>query len=805
MGRWMNFFCVSLLLLLATPLVANSEEPKEPPAASLMPQLGDFALMWWAEGFPHRVPEARWLRSVQTGSYAVVLDTEKLTFPHFGKLDTKTSYAAQVTADSYAWKKLPPAKLVLRVRTGGKTYLATAGGKWSRWDGPRLIDSGRFFQRSDVTNLTFTADDGTKLNADTRFEMAAWPEQLGLILAVQPKAPWNDAELEIVLTNAAGKTLKKSWSLPKSVPAPTPAAQAALATAGKTVADAAGVPWPASQIKEVALTLNPATFSEVTKSPVQVEAFEQPKNKPLPVDYNATRLWHRVNLNGVEPMMPKPTPQLPEPTGNDTMERIRLELNNPTDQEQVARLLFEKSHGGFRQRFGAAITGISAILRNTKGEPTGIPVQLSKNWHTHKEEKRIYSGCWLHAFSQVRLPAGAKVTLELVIVYGHYGGLPAASHAQLCLIGWGSNQLWDESALGSWGESICYEPDRAQARAAVLDVRPMMVDGMGGKKWGWTHNVGGADFFRLEPPATPNAKPNAKAAARVYPHAMRTFYHKYGPCRTEVTYAGKLAKQDAISHRVTTSLSRTDDLVRATYKVRLDVSKPVDFSRFVIFQVGADTYSYTSEKKMALGNAAGLLREWDTQPGGNIYRDKPMQCTGETPWISLHQANSRAKEEEERRHGPKPDRKIGAWANRGIVVRAWKAKLGGKEAQPWVAERGINIGRRISSTIDFVPPPGVTQLLPGDFVEATFEFLVIPQKAEEYYGPNEPLRNALQKWADTWKMVHREASGNGSGYSPVTIQNLPTPHRTKMVTDDFWQTDYDAASKTWSQTFNKRK
>jgi hypothetical protein len=89
----------------------------------------------------------------------------------------------------------------------------------------------------------------------------------------------------------------------------------------------------------------------------------------------------------------------------------------------------------------------------------------------------------------------------------------------------------------------------------------------------------------------------------------------------------------------------------------MDVKKATDFSRLVIFQIGADTYSYTGERKMAIGDASGLQKEWNTQWGGNSYQTEAMQCTGASPWASLHDAVSRLKPGEQ-----------GAWANRGIVI-----------------------------------------------------------------------------------------------------------------------------------------
>jgi hypothetical protein len=447
-------------------------------------------------------------------------------------------------------------------------------------------------------------------------------------------------------------------------------------------------------------------------------------------------------------------------------------------------------------------------------------VQLSKNWHGRSGDNP-YEGTWFHGFTQLRLPAETTVDVELTLAFAHWGGVPAASHAQLCLIGWGANQLWDQSAMGSWCESICYEPDQIQAGCSILDVRPLMVTSMGNDRaWGWTNNVGGGDFFRL-----------FDRAGRRVPHGrMKTAYERQGPCLTEVTYAGQVGEE--IEHAETVSLARTDDIVRGVYSVRMDVKQPVDFSRLVLFQIGADTYSYTGERKMAVGNVTGLDREWDTQWGGDIYRTQPLECAGTVPWVSLHEAVRR------------PGADSGAWANRGIVIREWRARLGGKDARPWVAERGAVVGGTATSTLDIVPPPDVTQLLPGDFVEATIEHLVLPQAAADYYGPNAPLRAALATMQDSWRLVHREAAGNarrvevrkgrlerlhpdvrvgaedgraeftitgGIGYVPITITGLPT-HRGGGFTidgtpcdqavhgNDFWQTDFDPVSGTWSQT-----
>jgi hypothetical protein len=101
-----------------------------------------------------------------------------------------------------------------------------------------------------------------------------------------------------------------------------------------------------------------------------------------------------------------------------------------------------------------------------------------------------------------------------------------------------------------------------------------------------------------------------------------------------------------------------------------------------------------------------------------------------------------------------------AWANRGIVIRQWDATLGGKKAAPWVAERGAKVRGADTSLFDILPPPSVKALQPGDAVEAVVEHVIVPQFADDYYGPNANLKAALEKGQNTWRMIHREALGN---------------------------------------------
>ena len=987
-GAAIAFFAFSLM-----PILLHGVEP-----IAIMPTQLDHTSMWWVDGFPGRVEGAPWHRCIQTGHYQFVLDTRRLSVSGFA------SRRSQPSAP----------KLQLTIDHDGKTYFCTGGGEATRHGGPRVIESGRFFQHSDVTDLQFTSKQGDQLQAEARLETAAWPDRLSMILAVRPgrqaivagqdcfgkiaggfgidgtndfevahnpvlespqftlclwafvpsdyqaseeTPPWlvckdrneeTNGNFGIVIANGipearlnigggqANKFVAKAkrgalklnaWNFMaisydgqtlrffvNGQPASekhvgrkrTPGAnsmtfgrrqdnlkdryrfrgvidevryfQSALTDSqirqhflqpGLTDANKPALKWTfrsdvaaaSSQQRNswkpgnmklqfgkmsqevdfnteanseawqhVGLAFDPVTMSPAPRtSGVVVKASEIPDGKDRPVQYDRLLGWHRINLDGVVPIVPEPKAKAKAlrvgDVRNDSMERMKILLANPTGEKQTARLMFEKTAGGFRQQIGTPITGVSAILRDADGNPTGLPVQLSKNWH-YDTEAGPYQGQWFHGISQVVLPPGETVQLELSIVYGHWGGVAAASHSHLSLIGWGGNQLWQQTALGAWGESLCLDPDQAQADCTITDVRPLMVQPMNGKtQWGWTNNVGGGDFFRMFD----------ADGDRVAHRGMQVKRHRQGPCLTEVTNFGRLAI--GIDHSVTVSLARTDDLVRATYQLQMKVNKATKFSRFVIFQIGADTYCSTTDRKMAIGNAGGLTKQWSTQWGGETYRTSPTQWAGPLAWASIHDSV-----------GTPGDTKKGASANRGVVIRDWDAKLGGKKSMPWIAERGVTVHGRKTSTLDVLPGPNVQGLEPGDFITATIEHLVVPQFAKDYYGPSQSLRSTLQQGENTWQMVYREATGNdrevtvtsgelkrrypdvrivtdkdaatltlkgGLGYVPITFSGLTSPVGNALYVNgqrldqsvhgnDFWQTDYTADTKTWSRTYNVR-
>jgi hypothetical protein len=166
--------------------------------------------------------------------------------------------------------------------------------------------------------------------------------------------------------------------------------------------------------------------------------------------------------------------------------------------------------------------------------------------------------------------------------------------------------------------------------------------------------------------------------------------------------------------------------------------------------------------------------------------------------------------------------------------------LGGKPAAPHLATFCTEWGKNNHRTaVELAPPPDISELQPGDFVEAELELVIFPADAASYYGPDAKLRDMLARDADTWRPVHREAQSNaltpiakrgeitksyplvvavdeeqraqvivkgGLGHVPVTFANLKSPKGHRVLVNGqpltHWQTNWDAATQRWQIVCN---
>jgi len=710
----------------------------------------------------------------------------------------------------------------------------------------QLIESGKYFHRKFITNLE-NLNGFDKYNSG--LEISSWPDRMALalkgistaelsglsfVLEISlPDSTYNINNNEEVITikknnDSSGyiilKTetssifeVGKSRILVKS--------QKANITAGKEK-NVGIIVYPLSEFSEEAYS---SVLNQETKL-LEVKATQvSPKSKELKVDYDLTHGWYQVDLRN------DGKTKLYDESSNDRIERVLLTVKNETSEAKQVRFNFAKGRFTESAPYVFGITGISAVLRDTDGFPTGIPIQLSKNWHLNGFDKisdHYFRGPWYHGLCMLTIPADTTIKLEYTSVNAHWGGVPAASHAQLCLVGWDGHQQWEQTAIGSWGENITFEPDMDMYGAIVQDFRPLMLDGYSGEKWNWTSNTGGADFCNL----------TGKNGKRSPFECVQTDYGKYSPNLTDVEFSG-LLENGKIEYFLNTKVYRSDDLTRGVFHLKVNVLDDLSFKDFVVFQAAAQYYHYVNSKTLAWGNEDGLKKIWETNTGGDSrYVTARTVASGKLPWFSFTDSELFPK-------GNPPDQKP---ANRGFIIRNWNARINGiNNVPPYFAEFNSSDGSaQSSSLINITLPEGSKELHKGDYIETEIELFQVPVNAADYYGANRSLKKALEHNPNSWKMVMREAIGNhvqikplagctlisnfpikietqktvadfavtgGVGYVPLTFTNVGT-YRNPILYErinakwikidqqfygnDYWQAEFDPVSKSWEITYN---
>ena len=741
------------------------------------PNPEDFTMIWWQDGSPYfykmAEPAPQPILNLVSGSIGCSIHTKSLQFLHIGRFKKTMDRNAAIDAWQNAIDALPPLALAVQIKQSNDIYKLEGRGpdpKDAFFQPVQFIENGAVFQRVAIENISFATSDGIKLKGKGRMEISLWPDRL--MLAVEYDAQPGEQGILSVEVN------KKR------------------------------VDTPLNNSTRVYLPI----FGGAAKSGILEPDKELRSNWDESLGCWQIRLPEKPWSNDKRTYYPE--------EHLDRLDRWPIKLRNQTENEITLPLMFvQENH--------LPITGFVPMLCYPDGSPAGIPVQISKNWHQQPEKGILkHQGPWFHGCAFIRLPAKSTQELLFTMTYARWGGVPAASHSQLSLIGWGHNLFWDQAAIGSFGESICYEPGRVQRRCFIDDFRPLMVLSPPEKKpYGWAPNAGGGDFLLWI---------DQRGIYRGF-KGTRAEYRSYGPCLTEVVYREETSGGE-IRSTMTVSLARTDDNVRAFHRIQYEVLKPVRWQRLAFHQLGADYYNDVPSRHIAFGNANGLSAEWTNSKLSSHYESKAVPLTGRSPWISAHDVdNSRL------------PRGIAA-ANRGLIVLSWNAVLGG---QPCPAPHAYFYGNEehkgyFRTCIEIGAPPGIFELLPGDKVDGLFEWVIFPSDPSAYYGPNQAYRTALMESTNGWSMIQREAAGNainlsikqgrldrtypvsielnrfqkadfqvqgGLGFLPVTFTGLDSPvgyelrlndkaFNQSIHGNDFWQTDYDVALKKWRMTFN---
>lgn len=803
------FFCLSLATALLPNSglaldVAPSTDATSSTQSSAIVAPRNHGYGYWMNGF-RKNPNDRSqdLLCIETGHYGFTLDLNNIQQAQLGRL-AHTNYNSNLIAGTQAMKQLEPAELLIQIAGAGRVYTATHSvlGRpkdAKRLRNNRLWESGRYLQNFDIRQLVFEDFEGNTLSCDAKLQVVGWPNSLTLTIEITPRLNTDDAQdkpqptlhsWKNITTRIQFKTTAETWETR------TPVIEQWMIgetnshtlncdlTPDKTAEDQASIIVHTNDGQEITSSFNPELNCQVAEI--------RKLKRSWKTGYTDIRDYDEFTIN----------------------------IDNESDNVfEIPFMLY--------LRKVANITGVIPILCYEDGTPTGIPIQLSKNWHSKE------LGSYLRAYTILPASSG-KQNYKLRIAYGFYGTLPSASHAQLSLVGYsdvGGNGRWDQLAIGCWGETICFDVDRSLVDVAVTDVRMLMArTGADGKKWGWTNAGWGGDWLYTE---------DAKGK-RHNPNELKTAYFAHGPCLTDVRYNGHYGSQREIAFETEVNTLRTDDYARTFQKFSYTFDKEVATKGAWLFKMGR-THHYATPS-IAYGNADGLIQEIavpDTLKKDALLFEQ-AEITGAAPWwVSFPRAGQ-----------TRDDGKGNGY--RALVIRSYSATLGGKVyTQPNISAPLYKTNTDGSKNVDLLltAPKGIKSFKPGDTIEMDLEWLTLHREADDYYGPNERYRAHLIENPNSWKTTYREATGNdlrvdvtggtllyhypiqirveshetkvhikgGVGYVPIQFEGLTsatgyslyqivdgteTPLDQSVHGNDFWQTDYNTKTSTYTRIYN---
>ena len=723
---------------------------------------------------------------IETSHYGFTLDVADFQKVGLGLPNNPVGYEQALEHKAENLKKLPSAELLIELEVDGVRYRAQAckagqekGVK--HLSNARLWESGRYVQHYDFQGLVFRNGKNETLACDAALDLVAWPGSLTFTLHVSVKQSHEKASLRLGLKSKAG-----NWD------------QELVVENG----------WDQGEQKSLTMTCPLSSAGAV--DPTKDIAVQTADGKSFPVRFDPQKNCYVADVMNLRRSWRTGYTDIRD------YDEFKITVKDSGSKAAAPFLL--------DMRPPANITGICPILCDEEGRPTGIPVQLSKNWHYKP------MGSYLMAYTM--LPAETSTTYLLRVAYGFYGTLPSASHAQLSLVGYNPNAgngRWDQLAIGCWGETICFDMDMSLVDVAITDIRMLMArTGLNGRKWGWTNAGWGGDWLNIED----------ASQKKYFWTDLKTAYLSQGPCLTDVKYEGYYGANREVDFSAQLQTLRTDDYNRSFQRFSYTFTRNVSAKDIWLYKLGR-TRSYQTPR-IAYGNSNGLLKEQDVPD--ILKRDElflePIRLSGSGPyWVAFVGAS----EADARRAKPN--------GYRALIIRKYKVVAGGNTYTQPTISAPVHTANPANLDIELLPPTGVRQFGKGDRIELDLELITLPRVADDYYGPNESFRNHLTENPNSWKTTYREAKGNdltvmvsggktlrhypvivqvqkpevtvsikgGVGAVPVSFEGLESnngyrlyqvingkrkPFDQSVHGHDFWQTDYDAATGTYKMSFN---
>ena len=701
-------------------------DPSQSDPVVQITQSSNFGYLFWEYGFPTpfvtRRPqtEANEMARenpdiiIQTGYYSLRLGCDDMQITAYDPAPGPSDYLSTLTREVETFT--PVQEFSIHVFVGGIPYRCEGGVVGELVDSShlqyvRLIESGRYVQRFDCTNLIFRAGETVLDTTGARIEVTAWPDHVVFLVDFSQATVAGQVErITILLRSPNQSTEDQHWV---------------------SVYDA-----PRAQ-----MALKPDLDLQISESNPQdyiTEATRVDNGEALNVSFDPDEYGFRIDLT---------SDSISWPNDLERVDEYIIELTNPSplDFENVP-LIFNAVRGGAIE---VAITGTVMMLHDdTQGQigdlrPSGIPVQVSKNWHEDAESPTPHEGWWQRGSTLVTLAPGQTRRFRLRVAYGNWAGAAAASYSQLSLIGWpagGSQWSWDESALGAWGESMTYDPTQGSGSAMLCDIRPSFTTSRAGGEYDWTENVGGGDMLVYRD--TENIFH--------WPIRIKTAYHWVGPNLAEVFYSG-ITDDSAIRFTYRMRLGRTNDYQRRflsyKYEFLKDVAAP---QRLLFFQMAADWYMLSNYTNYYIGEASGNAEQRVAELGGDEYKGQPFEFTGKFLVIEDTVAQG----------GSLP------FVNRGLIHRG--STLNGVPSPVYFHPYGRTLWGDDSMLFDLSSDSVQRSYITGDVIEGEIGFLLTPKNAEAYWGADEELRGRLQGYTQPWQAVQAEMAQNNLS---VTMQS----------------------------------
>ena len=619
---------------------------------------------------------------IQTGYYSLMLDCANMSIKGFNPL-SGSDYLSALNEDVTTFT---PAQLKLYVKVNGVRYDCTSA-KIQTEDSQlvRIIENGQYLQRFDHLGLIFKDNEGNELKSKGRFEISAWPDRTVLQLNFNGTPQVTATGIE--LTTQSGKILSNE----------TNNSQAILLIQ----------PQKESQIEE----LDPHQWIK--------QALFWPNIKTT-LDYSYDKETAAITLA-------IPSEDVSYPKDKDRIDEYIITVTNPYDSIQNIPLIF-------KQDKAAAITGTLMTLWHITGcKPITEPVQISKNWH--KSQTTPHEGPWLRGSTFLTLKPKETQQLKLKIIYGYWHGAATASHSQLSVIGYKGNWKWDQSALGSWGESMTFDPSQHLASCFIADTRPSFTTPKTEKPKThvWTESSGGADFLVYY-----DEKNEFRSLKR-----QKTAYIWTGPNITKVHYSG-VTDDDKIRANYTTSLLRSNDYHRHILKYQYKFLKEVNPTRLAFFQLGAEYYTGTEFQDYCIGDINGKKNDYTASTNGDTVIHK---FTGN--WLAIDDKKDFS--------GNTTN------ANRGLI--SYKATLNGEQHETYLHTYNRNTDNK-RMLFDLSGSNINNTYYKDDIVKGSLGYVLTPDSDPNYWGENDELAERLKKNKHYWESIYDEFRYNRD--MPVT-------------------------------------